>query len=117
MALQPPGSTTVSLLVPTQLPRVQSTLPATPPQQPAATSASAAPSTASLEQALDEMRAAIQPVARDLLFSVDEDTGKTVVKIVDSATDEVIRQIPSEEVLAIAKALNKLQGLLVQQQA
>lgn len=70
-----------------------------------------------LQQALEEVQAVIQPVARDLLFSVDTDTGKTVVKIVDSATDEVIRQMPSEELIAIAKALDKLQGLLVKQQA
>lgn len=70
-----------------------------------------------VEQALGEVRKALTPVAQDLLFSIDEDTGKTVVKVVDAATDEVIRQIPSEEIIAIAKALDKLQGLLLQQKA
>ncbi len=58
-----------------------------------------------------------QPVAQNLLFSIDDDTGRTIVKIVDSQTDEVIRQMPSEEVLAISKAIDKLQGLLIKQQA
>lgn len=56
-------------------------------------------------------------MARDLLFSIDNDTGKTVVKVVDSVTDKVIRQIPSEELIAIAKALDKFQGLLLKQEA
>ncbi|WP_407278252.1 flagellar protein FlaG [Aromatoleum evansii] len=72
---------------------------------------------AAVDQALEEVRKAIGPVARDLRFSIDEDTGRTVVKIIDSSTDEVIKQIPTEEVLAIAKALDKLKGLLVRQEA
>lgn len=70
-----------------------------------------------VEQAMDDVRKAIAPVAQDLLFSIDQDTGKTIVKVVDASTDEVIRQIPSEEIISIAKALDKLQGLLVEQKA
>lgn len=40
-----------------------------------------------------------------LLFSVDKDTGATVVKVVDKENNKVIRQIPSEEALRIAKAI------------
>lgn len=68
-----------------------------------------------VKQAMEEVRNAIAPVAQDLLFSVDEDTGKTIVKVVDASTDKVIRQIPSEEIITIAKALDKLQGLLIEQ--
>ena len=50
-------------------------------------------------------------------FSLDDDTGITVVKVIDKNTKEVIRQIPSEEMLAIAKALDTVQGLLVRQKA
>lgn len=70
-----------------------------------------------LLHAVNELRAAIAPVEQNLLFSIDDDTGHTVVKVVDAATDEVIRQIPSEEVLAVTKALDKLQGVLIQQKA
>ena len=48
-------------------------------------------------------------------FTVDDDTKLTVVKVIDKSTKEVIRQIPSEEMLAIAKALDTVQGLLVRQ--
>lgn len=86
----------------------------------AAASGSAQPADAArdaLLHAVNELRAAIAPVEQNLLFSIDEDTERTVVKVVDATTDEVIRQIPSEEVLAISKALDKLQGVLIQQKA
>jgi len=70
-----------------------------------------------LERALENVRRVVEPVAHNLQFVVDEDTGRTVVKVVDGATDEVIRQIPSEEILSIAKALDKLSGLLIEQKA
>lgn len=81
----------------------------------ALTSASAAasqkaPDREAVERALQEVKKAVDPMARNLQFSIDEDTGRTVVRVVDTSTKEVIRQIPSEEVLAIAKALNKGDG-------
>lgn len=82
-----------------------------------ATSSAQEPDRDTLMQAVEEVRKAIEPVAQDLLFSIDDDTGRTVVKVVDSSTDEVIRQIPSKEVLAIAQALDKLQGVLIRQDA
>ncbi len=78
--------------------------------------AAAQPEMSQIVQAVEEMRNAIAPVAQNLQFSIDEDIGRTIVKVVDASTDEVIRQIPSEEIVAIAKAMNKLQGLLIQQE-
>ena len=83
----------------------------------AAPSDSNRPDPARINEALKEVREAIAPVAQNLLFSIDDDTGHTVIKIIDSSTHEVIKQIPSEEILAIAKALDKLQGLLIKQDA
>jgi flagellar protein FlaG len=59
----------------------------------------------------------MQALSQNLQFSVDKDTNKTVVKLVDTQTKDVIRQIPSEEMLSIAKALDKLQGLLLKDKA
>lgn len=89
------------------------------PQATQATSPSTAvaPTHEALIQAVAEVQKVLEPVAQNLLFSIDEDTGRTLVKVVDSTTDEVIRQIPSEELLAISKALDRLQGLLIQQKA
>lgn len=75
------------------------------------------PSRDELEEAVKKVQKAVEPVAQNLLFSIDEDTGKTVIKVIDSSTKETIRQIPSEEILSIAKALDKLQGLLIRQEA
>ena len=75
------------------------------------------PSAGELQKALEEVEKAVAPMAQSLQFSLDKDSGRTVVKVMDTDTNEVIRQIPSEEVLAISKAVDKLKGLLIKQQA
>lgn len=74
------------------------------------------PSAGELQKALEEVAKAVAPMAQSLQFSLDKDSGKTVVKVMDTDTNEVIRQIPSEEVLAISKAVDKLKGLLIKQE-
>ncbi len=59
----------------------------------------------------------MKSMSQDLEFSIDEDSDRTVVKIIDQKTKEVLRQIPSPEALAIAKALDQAKGLLIQQKA
>jgi len=46
-------------------------------------------------------------------FSKDKDTGDILIKIIDNKTDEVIKQIPPEEVLELKKRLGDMQGLLL----
>ncbi len=75
------------------------------------------PDIGEVQKALEEVEKAVAPMAKSLQFSLDKDSGKTVVKVMDTDTNEVIRQIPSEEVLAISKAVDKLKGLLLKQQA
>jgi flagellar protein FlaG len=58
-----------------------------------------------------------QPVASTLEFSIDPDSGRAVVKIFDNATRELVRQIPMEEMLALAKSLDQLKGLLLHAKA
>ena len=67
--------------------------------------------------AIEDVKKALLPVANELSFSIDQDSGRTLVRIVDLQTDEVIRQIPSEEIVRISKALDRLQGLLLNQEA
>lgn len=54
----------------------------------------------------------VQVVQRDLKFSVDEDSGRTIVTVLDSDSGEVIRQIPPERILQIAENLEEVNGLL-----
>jgi flagellar protein FlaG len=49
---------------------------------------------------------------RSLSFRVDELSGRTVITVLDVTTQEIVRQIPSEEVLALARALEKSGALL-----
>ncbi len=73
------------------------------------------PTSEQLNQAVKQIQDVIKQTANSLQFSIDEDIGVTVVKVIDTESKKVIRQIPSEEVMDIAKALDKLQGLLVKQ--
>lgn len=57
------------------------------------------------------------PHGSTLEFTVDKDTSHNVIKVVDKVTDEIIRQFPSEEVLNIAKVLDRLQGMLIRDKA
>ena len=57
----------------------------------------------------EELQRRVGGADSQLQFTVDEDTGKSVIKVTDRQTKEVIRQIPSEEMLQIAKALDKFQ--------
>ena len=70
-----------------------------------------------LEKAVKSVNDFVNSVNNSLQFSVDDDTGKTIVKVIDSATKEIIKQFPSEEMLAIAKALDGIKGLLIHQKA
>lgn len=70
-----------------------------------------------LEAAVQNVRAYIEPIHSGLEFSINNDTEQVVIKVIDNTTKEVIRQIPSEEMIAIAKALDSLKGLLIKQKA
>ncbi len=59
-----------------------------------------------LSSAIHLINERVQNLQRDLVFSVDEDTGKDVVTILDAKSSKVIRQIPSEEMLELAKNLS-----------
>jgi len=70
-----------------------------------------------LEAATESVRSFVQPINSNIEFSVNEDTGQLVVKIIDRNTKEVIRQMPSAEMIAIAKTLDSIKGLFVKQSA
>ena len=61
----------------------------------------------------EEINNAMQAWDTGMRFEIDEDTQQLVVSIVDSKTGEVIRQVPNEEVLHIAKMISQFQGQLV----
>ena len=83
------------------------------PEQPATQPAKAAPSRAEVDDAVKKLNDAIPGSSQQLQFSVDHDTREIVVKLIDQNTKEVVRQMPSEEALRMAKSIDKLQGRLI----
>ncbi|HEB67027.1 MAG TPA: flagellar protein FlaG [Gammaproteobacteria bacterium] len=56
-----------------------------------------------LQEAVSQLQEYVQKQQREMDFSVDDATGRFVVKVYDRQTQELIRQIPSEEMLAISR--------------
>jgi flagellar protein FlaG len=88
-----------------------------PVKQAAAQPAVGAPSRDELESAVQTLNRFTEVAAQDLRFSIDEESGKTIVRVVDVATQAVLRQIPNAEALSISRSLDKMQGLLVREKA
>jgi flagellar protein FlaG len=61
-----------------------------------------------LDGAVSQMRDFAQMLNRELQFDVDEDLGRTVVRVLDKESGDLIRQIPSDEILALAKQMKEL---------
>ena len=72
---------------------------------------------ADLETAVKKLNDLVAPALQTVQFSLDAQSERMVVKVVDTASKQVLRQIPNEEVLAMSKTLDKLQGLMIRQTA
>ena len=71
----------------------------------------------SVKQVAHQINDFLKSASSDVQFEVDSESSEVVVRVVDSQTKQVIRQMPSAEMIAISKSLDKLTGLLVQQKA
>lgn len=109
------GSPTPAVVVP------DTPAPAAAP--PAAQAAAQPPTPAQIKAAMDDINKMLKQGDSGLQFSVDKETNRTVFKLVESETGEVIRQYPTEDMLAIARAIDQLeqqaktQGLLLSKKA
>jgi flagellar protein FlaG len=72
---------------------------------------------ARVEQAVKTINASLHTQRQGVEFAIDSDSQRTVVKVVDQETQQVLRQMPTEEALDIAKAIDRMQGLLIKQEA
>ena len=70
-----------------------------------------------LREAVERLSDYVQNVQRNLQFSVDETSGRTIIKVIDSGTKEVIRQIPPKEVLSLSERLESGDVSLVELKA
>ncbi len=65
------------------------------------------------EELLDQIKSITDDGAYSVRFEKDDDIGELIVKVVDQQTDEVIRQIPPEELVNLSKHLQELRGNIV----
>ena len=76
------------------------------------------PSSTQLQSAVDNINKMLMQDNKGVEFSVDSSTKKSIVKVVDSTTGDLIRQFPSEEGLSLTRAIDRIQnGLLLTQKA
>lgn len=61
-----------------------------------------------LDKVVSELKEFVQTMQRDLNFHVDDATGRVVIRVVETSTNRVVRQIPEEEVLALAQRLEEM---------
>lgn len=81
------------------------TLPAIVNEDP-----SAVAETAKLSEAVSRMSDHVQNIRRGLEFTIDEELDRTVITVYDVESEEVIRQIPSEEFLEMMRHFNEVDG-------
>ncbi len=61
-----------------------------------------------IEAVVDNLNEFVQSAQRQLEFFVDHESGKTVVRVIDSDTGDTIRNIPSDEILSMQKHLKEM---------
>lgn len=91
-----------------------------PAQSPAAhvdNPKQAPPGAAAAMQAVRAINEFLKSSSANVEFMVDGRSSKVIVRVVDSETGKVIRQMPSEEMLAISQALDRMTGMLLEQKA
>jgi flagellar protein FlaG len=62
-----------------------------------------------IQRATEDLQQRVKTLAPELQFSVDKSSGRSIITLTDRNTDEVIRQIPSEEALELTRAMDQFQ--------
>jgi len=65
-----------------------------------------------LTKIVENLNAFVQLTKRNVSFTIDQESGRDVISVFDAETQELIRQIPSEEALALLKRMDEAVGLL-----
>jgi len=86
-------------------------LPALGKSLPETSSSEATPER--VKEAISRIQSYLSASHRELQISVDDGSGRTVVRVVNPETQEVIRQIPTEEVLKLAASLSNSGGGII----
>ncbi|MEK1904963.1 MAG: flagellar protein FlaG [Pseudomonas sp.] len=70
-----------------------------------------------VESAVSTIQEFVQSVRRNINFSLEDTSGRVVVKVTDASSGDIIRQIPSEEALQLAESLEEVRSLLFKAEA
>lgn len=70
-----------------------------------------------LKGAIDQLNVTLQKRNTNVAFSVDQTTGRDVVRVTNSNTGEVVRQLPFEETLNFMRNLEQMTGLIFDRKA
>lgn len=77
-----------------------------------------APTPAELNNLVGQMQKKVSSISPELQFSVDKDSGKSIIKLTNRSTSEVVWQFPSEEALRVTRELDRFQkGLMLNRNA
>jgi flagellar protein FlaG len=63
-----------------------------------------------LEKVAQQLQAFVGEMNRGLEFSVDKDSGRDVIKVIDKTSGDLVKQYPSEEVLTLVAKLSDMVG-------
>lgn len=74
--------------------------------------ASAKPDRKTIEEMLTRIAEQIETVQRGLRFQVDDELGEVIIRVIDRSNDQVIRQIPSEELVTLDRRIREVSRLL-----
>lgn len=97
----------------------RATPPASSPASKAASGGQASPGPTPAGPQLDQnaVKAAVEAANRAMAannaqvqFTIDKDLGRTIVRVIDTETKKVLRQFPSEEMIAIARNIDRVRG-------
>jgi len=66
-----------------------------------------------VSEAVGKLNEYVQAIRRELKFSIDEKSGRTVITVLDSETKEIIRQIPPEEVISLSQNLGTKDSVIL----
>ncbi len=75
------------------------------------------PNEEQLAETVSHVNEYVQNMQRNLEFDVDEESNRTIIRVTDAESGELIRQIPSEEFLKLAEKMEDMDGLLVNEKA
>lgn len=74
-------------------------------------------SRADLARIVEQANRQMGAIAPALEFQIDPDTEQVVIRLVDRQDQQVLRQVPAPEMLAIARALDRMQAMLLRTRA